>query len=52
MEPESVDVDSVLTHLDAHYRFEQQRINAAIDNPEYNATKRANDVYDSDCLST
>ena len=50
VEPESVDVDFVLTHLDAHYRFEQQRINAAIDNPEYNVTKRANDVYDSELL--
>jgi hypothetical protein len=50
VEPESVDVDFVLTHLDAHYSFEQQRINAAIDNPEYNVTKRANDVYDSELL--
>ncbi|HVN92883.1 MAG TPA: hypothetical protein VMT38_04275 [Terracidiphilus sp.] len=50
VEPESVDVDLVLTHLDAHYRFEQQRINAAIENPEYNVTKRANDVYDSELL--
>jgi hypothetical protein len=50
VEPESVDVDYVLTHLDAHYRFEQQRINAAIDNPEYNVTRRANDVYDSELL--
>jgi hypothetical protein len=50
VEPESVDVDFVLTHLDAHYRFEQQRINAAIDIPEYNVTKHANDVYDSELL--
>jgi hypothetical protein len=50
VDPESVDVDFVLTQLDAHYRFEQQRINAAIDNPEYNVTKRANDVYDSELL--
>lgn len=50
VEPESVDVDFVLTHLDAHYRFEQQRINAAVDNPEYNVTRRANDVYDSELL--
>ncbi len=50
VEPESVDVDFVLAHLDAHYRFEQQRINAAIENPEYNVTKRANDVYDSELL--
>ncbi len=50
VEPESVDVDFVLTHLDAHYCFEQQRINAAIENSEYNVTKRANDVYDSELL--
>jgi len=50
VDPASVDVDFVLTHLDAHYRFEQQRINAAIDNPEYNVRKRANDVYDAELL--
>lgn len=50
VEPASVDVDFVLTHLDAHYRFEQQRINAAVDNPEYNVRKRANDVYDAELL--
>jgi len=50
IDPESVDVPFVLTHLDAHYRFEQQRINAAIGNPEYNIQKRANDVYDAELL--
>lgn len=50
VEAETADVDFVLTHLDAHYRFEQQRINAAIENPEYNVKRRANDVYDAELL--
>ena len=50
IDPESVDVPFVLTHLDAHYLFEQQRINAAIENAAYNIQKRANDVYDAELL--
>jgi hypothetical protein len=50
IDPASVDVVSVLTHLDAHYRFEQQRIQAAYDIPNYNIQKRANDAYDAELL--
>jgi hypothetical protein len=50
VDPESVDVDSTVTHLDAHYRFEQQRITTAFNIPEYNAAKRANDLYDAELL--
>jgi hypothetical protein len=50
MEPATVDVDFIVTALDAHYRFEQQRIEAAIANPKYNITRRANDVYDAELL--
>ena len=48
MDPTTVDVDSIVTALDAHYRFEQERIEAAIANPKYNITRRANDVYDAE----
>lgn len=50
IDPGTVDIDFVLEHLDAHYRFEQQRIGAAIQHPEYNVKKRANDVYDAELL--
>jgi hypothetical protein len=50
VDPSTVDIDFVLAHLDAHYRFEQQRIQAALENASYNVRKRANDVYDSELL--
>lgn len=45
-----MDVDFIVAHLDAHYLFEQQRIDNAATNPEYNLKKRANDAYDSELL--
>ena len=47
---ESVDVDSIVSSLAAHYRFEQQRIDSAATHPHYNFSKRINDAYDSELL--
>ncbi|NUQ28320.1 MAG: hypothetical protein HOQ35_07380 [Acidobacteriaceae bacterium] len=48
--PESVDVDFIVTHLAAHYCFEQQRIDSAATNSSYNIEKRINDEYDAELL--
>lgn len=50
VDPATVNVDFVVSALDAHYRFEQRRMDAAIANPNYNIMGRANDVYDAELL--
>jgi len=46
----SVDVDQVVSRLNAHYTFEKQRVEAGSSNPDYNVSSRANDVYDAELL--
>jgi hypothetical protein len=48
--PQFANVDLVVNQLAAHYAFEQQRIDNAASNPDYNLDKRINDTYDSELL--
>jgi hypothetical protein len=50
LDENSVDVDQVVSRLNAHYSFEKQRIDAGSSSPDYNVSSRANDVYDAELL--
>jgi hypothetical protein len=46
----TVDVDQVVSRLNAHYTFEKQRLVTAAASPEYNFRSRENDVFDAELL--
>jgi len=50
VDPDKIGVDHIIKSLDAHFRFEKQRIQAGTENPEYAVKRRANDVYDAELL--
>jgi hypothetical protein len=45
-----VDVDLVVKSLDAHYVFENHRMQVGAQNSAYNVDKHSNDVYDAELL--
>jgi hypothetical protein len=45
-----VDSDSVVKNLDAHYVFENHRMQVGAQNNDYNVSKHSNDVYDAELL--
>jgi hypothetical protein len=47
---EGVAVDHIVNSLDAHFRFERQRIETAIRDENYNIERRANDLLDAEFL--
>jgi hypothetical protein len=50
MDESSVDVDEVVSRLNAHYIFEKERIEAGGSTDDYNFAGRANDLYDAELL--
>jgi hypothetical protein len=50
LDEDSVDVDQVVSLLNAHYVFEKQRMEAGGSSSDYNVRNRANDIYDAELL--